>query len=416
MMVLGGVDKNRMLDEPLWIQRRDKDWTFVINSVQLGSNTLNTRFEVSMMLNFNDFTFLPFDLASSINTMLGMKRAEGLYHNSAGWSADCSSIKDESVIFNLDFNNTRLEFRRLDYIFRITEDNKTTCWSSIFGIVSDVIKPSIGTILLKNKYVVFDYDKGFMGLGKSDPNSEIRPNYVKYSYEGPVIKNELSKSLFIVLIVLASTLVLMLLLIMIKSLFSRFGQKKRIDLRKSRSLSPKKNEFVPIRNRQSFNRSNQPAKSPRNSMRRDSGEAPTITPRNTPVRESIDFESPVKTRFQKQSDEAVGSSPNSARSSINTISPQNNPRRQSYDKAISRDTGASGTDSDIYSQIQRQSPRFLSTQNDSVVIIDQSNSSSKNSQEFPDRFSRLPTLVVPASPTGSMNSITTLTKQKKTKK
>ena len=429
---MGGVDKNKMLSEPVWMQRKDLDWTFTVNSVQLGTSNFGGKFDLAMMYNFNDFTFLPFDLASSINTRLGLSRAEGLYHNAAGWSGDCSSIKDESLIFNFDFNNTKLEFRRADFLFRVIENNRTVCWSSIFGIVSSVIKPSFGTLLLKNKYVVFDYEKGFMGIGRTDPNSELRPVYAKYSYDGIVIKNELSRPLFIVLIVLASILLLLLILVILRTIFGGFGRNKSADLRHSRTMSPKKNDFVPIRNRATYDRSNVPSTSPRNSPRRGSGEAYTATPMNSPSRGSNEFESfSTPTRYKPRAQSGGDYSITSAIVGRQDTSPRTamNLRRYSAEAArsnnpISRETVESSqfefskytnastqsTDSEVYSQIKRQSPRRTSTDSESFVAVDQPKNS-LNSEGFPNRFSRLPTLVVPASPAHSTtSSITTLTK------
>jgi hypothetical protein len=176
-MVFGGVDSNRYTTVFKWIKTiPGKSWNVELKNIIVDSTSINTKkIDISFLSNFNDFTFLPLQTAININeNILHLDRFKNLFHNSIGWGIECAEISEKYPTITIEFNEFNIKFDPEEYFYKAIIDDKQYCVSSIFGISPESsFIPSIGNIMLRNHYIVFDFEDQRIGITKSNRKKNI---------------------------------------------------------------------------------------------------------------------------------------------------------------------------------------------------------------------------------------------------
>jgi hypothetical protein len=130
---------------------------------------------------FNDYTFLPLQIAEEINRkFLNLTKFDKKYHNAISWGFECDQIP-KSADMELAFGKVNILISPLEYFFTATlDDGKQYCVSSIFGIpeTDSQLQPSLGLILLRSYYLAFDFEFGSVGFTIARRQVDITPSLI----------------------------------------------------------------------------------------------------------------------------------------------------------------------------------------------------------------------------------------------
>jgi hypothetical protein len=168
-LIFGGSDTLRNASQLEWIPvTKDNSWTVSLTKFNIGQEDI-PGLEVGFFASFNDFTFLPNDIARRINERLGLRQIPGSFHNANGWAIECSVFPSNFPSMNLLFGNTLVTISPREYLFRTNVFTEPLCFSSIFGIPSgSKLVPSLGSIMLQSYLLAFDFENLQIGIARAN--------------------------------------------------------------------------------------------------------------------------------------------------------------------------------------------------------------------------------------------------------
>jgi hypothetical protein len=168
-LIFGGSDTLRNASQVEWIPVTKEDtWTVSLSQINIGNQDI-LGLEVGFFSSFNDFTFLPNDLAKRINERLGLRQVPGTFHNANGWAIVCPEFPSDFPSLNLIFGKTIVTVSPREYLFRTNVFSEPLCFSSIFGIPSGSrLVPSLGSIMLQSYLLAFDFENLQIGIARAN--------------------------------------------------------------------------------------------------------------------------------------------------------------------------------------------------------------------------------------------------------